>query len=510
MKFVKKIIRYFENEEIPLLHYLIGFIFIVLLRNFIELYATNQDQHLLQVFTYSPFYFALAFWFILLFHFLTKERVVIVARIVLVSFILILIPPVADLIIKWGAPVRMKYIGISDLKSIIENYFTILFSFKNNENSIGQRIEIIISTILSFFYFYYKIQNIWKSILCAISVYTSIFFFGIFTYLTNLPFQWFKIEFVNDDLFMERFFFLFSIIILIITFYRYNKNFFFAIIRDLRYERLIYFIIMFVLGYVLFLSDKEVYQYAPTIINSMNCYYFFLIPVSIIFSALFTIIINNIQDIEADRISNINRPLVTQIIPMKPYLRIAWLSLVISLIAALLVNRTCFILMSLIIGSYYVYSCPPFRLKRIPFLSKFIVGMNSFLMCLMGFSVFGAPVLLFPESYTFFILIPLSLAGNFLDIKDYDGDKATGVITLPVLFGKKTAKFFISFFTFCSYLNVFFIIKNYHLGNVMNILPFILCIFHILFIYKRKYNEKLVFVVLLIGLIALILIQINQ
>jgi 4-hydroxybenzoate polyprenyltransferase len=510
MKFANRIIHYFESEEIPLLHYFTGFAFLVLLRNFIELYATNQDQNLAQVFTYSPFYFALAIWFILLFHLLTKERIVIVTRLILVSFILILIPPVADFIITWGGPVRMKYIGVNGIKSIIESYFTILFSFDNTGNSIGQRIEIICATLLSFFYFYCKIKSIWKSLLCAISVYTSIFIFGIFTYLTHLLFQWFRIEFVSDELFLEKFFFLFSITILIIIFYRYNKNYFIAIIKDLRYERLIYFMIMFVLGYVLFLSNREVHQYAPTNINSMNCFYFLLIPVSIVFSALFTIIINNIQDIDADRISNIKRPLVIQTIPPKAYKRIAWLSLVVSLIAALLVNRTCFILISLIIGSYYIYSCPPFRLKRIPFLSKFIVGMNSFFMCLMGFSVFGAPVLLFPQSYAFFILIPLSLAGNFLDIKDYDGDKATGVITLPVLLGKRTAKFLISIFTFCSYLTIFFIIKNYNLGNLLNIVPFILCLLHIAFIYKRNYNEKFVFAIFLSGLIALIIILINQ
>ena len=220
--------------------------------------------------------------------------------------------------------------------------------------------------------------------------------------------------------------------------------------------------------------------------------------------------INNIQDVEGDRISNINRPLVSEKIPLVSYKRIAWLALVISLLASLLVNRTCFILISLVIGSYYVYSCPPLRIKKIPILSKFIVGINSFLMALMGYAVFGGPVLTFPSEYAFFILVPLSLASNFIDLKDYGGDKAMGILTLPVIFGLSISKIIISVFTLFSYVTIYLIIKDYHLPVYIELAPFLLCLLHIYFLNRKNYKERPVFAIYLSGLIALLIILINQ
>lgn len=510
MKFVNKFISFFENEDIPFVHYFIGFIFIVLFRNFIELYATKQDNNLYQVLNYSPFYFALAAWFILLFRFFTREKIEKISRIVLVSFSFIIIPPVADTIITWGGSVRMRYIGVADLKSIFESYYNIIFSFKNDQHSIGQRIEIIVITLVSFLYFYFKIKSIWKSVLCAISVYTSIFIFGIFTFVINSCLQYFEITSVEDTLFLAKFYFLITVFVLIPVFYFYKKKYFIALLKDLRYERLTHFFVMLFLGYALFLNNKTDPDFQKTFINSETVFYFFLIPVLSVFAALFTIMINNIQDIKGDRISNKDRPLVTEQIPIQSYKKIAWLALIISLLASLLVNRTCFIMISLVTGSYYIYSCPPFRLKRIPFLSKLIVGINSFLIALLGYAVFGGPVLTFPLNYAFFILVPLSLAGNFLDLKDYEGDKAMGISTLPVIFGLRISKIIISVFTLFSYITIYFIIKDYLLPVWIEFAPILLSVAHIYFLNRKNYSERPVFVTYLSGLIALIIILFNQ
>jgi 4-hydroxybenzoate polyprenyltransferase len=301
------------------------------------------------------------------------------------------------------------------------------------------------------------------------------------------------------------------IIFLIPVFYFFNKKYFIALLKDLRYERLAHFFIMLFLGFVLFLKYVKDTNSSIIFINSETVLYFILIPVSCVFAALFTIIINNIQDIKGDRISNKNRPLVLEQIPLKSYTRFAWLSLTISLLASILVNRSCFIFIILVIGIYYIYSCPPFRIKKIPILSKFmVVGVTSFLIALMGYTVFGGTVLTFPLEYTFFILIPLSLAGNFIDIKDYEGDKEMGVSTLPVIFGLPVSKIIISVFTLFSYMTIYFIINEYHLPFWIEIAPFYFSVFHIYYLNRKKYNEKPIFVIYICGLIALITIFIDQ
>jgi 4-hydroxybenzoate polyprenyltransferase len=498
-----KIISYFEGDSIPFINYIITFVFLVLFRNFIELYATGQDQQLFQVLDYSPLYFALLVWNIFLFCVLTGEKVKAVAKVVIASFVLILIPPVLDVIISWGGQVRMGCIEVVDLRSLFISYFTILFDFRNNSNSIGQRIEIIVACVLSFVYVYYKTRKIWKSLMGSILIYTGIFIFGIFNFMAELPARWMNLQRVADPLFSEKYFFIFTLIILSILFYLYNKKYFKAMLKDFRFDRLIHFFTLLILGFVLSVSTKN--NEFP-IITSENIFYFVLVPISIIFSAIFSIITNNIYDVEIDACNKLDRPLINGSILIKPYLRLGWISLVIALIASGLVNRTCFILIALIIGFYFVYSCPPFRLKRFVIFSKFLVGINSFLITLLGFSIFGSPVLTFPKDYMFFILIPFALAGSFIDIKDYMGDKVAGIKTLPVILGLRSSKILIAFFTVASYANVIYLLSKLEVNWWILYAPMLLCAIHIFMVLKTKFNEKYVFAVYIFGLVSLIIV----
>lgn len=505
LKFAARVIAYFEEKRAPFIFYLITFSFIVLLRNFIEQYATQQDSELRQVFSYSPFYFALAAWYILLFYLLTRESICKVAQVVLVSFIIVLIPPILDLLINWGAPVRMKYISPGSVSNVFKQYFTGVFDFTNNAQSIGQRIETMVAVFISFFYFFNKTHRFFYSLFGAWLVYTSLFIFGLLAFLSVLPFEWLSIQRVEDSLFFERFYFLICLTILGILFWFYNKSYFIALIKDLRYARLLHFFVLLVLGYILFVTNTSIEK--PTIVSE-NAMYFLLIPVAVIFSALFSIMMNNIYDIEADRISQRKRPLVTGSIPAAPYIRLAWVALFISLVAAALVNRTCFIMVALGIGNYFIYSCPPFRLKKVPIVSKFIVGISSFIMVLLGYAVFGGPVLTFPHEYLFFLLVPFALAGNFIDLKDYEGDKLAGIKTLPVIMGLKNSKLLIAFFTLCSYLYVYYIISDYEIAQWAKYGTFLLAATHLFLLLKKPYREWPVVLAYIGGLIALIIILI--
>ena len=497
MKFVTKIITYFEEHSAPMSNFIAVFLFTVLCRNFFEMYATGQDDHLLQVLTYSPFYIGLASWLILLMQLLTGESVIKVSRVVLPFFLLILLPPVADLLLGGGTQVRMRYIAVTNVTDMIRKFFTWL----DPCISVGQRIEIALVIICSFFYFKTKCRSWIKSIFSAILIYASIFLFGIFMFLLNTAFQWLQLNYVADNIFLlPRFYFIITLFCLSIIYYRHNKKVFIALLKDIRPLRMLHFILMLLLGFILYLKDASLQEKYPLILNNANIFLFPLVIISGIFAGIYSIITNNIEDIEADKISNPDRPLVRHAIAPDSYKRIAWVSLLISLLAACLAGKSCFIFMSLTIGAYYIYSNPPFKLKRIPFLAKFMIGLGSFFMALLGFNLFGAAVLAFPLNWLFYILLPLPLAGNFIDLKDYKGDKATGIITLPVLLGMRNARLLIAFFTLCCYITLYFILKK-SVEYVWLPVPFALfACAQLFFLFKKDYKELPIFLIYLSGM----------
>ncbi|MBL0016304.1 MAG: UbiA family prenyltransferase [Bacteroidetes bacterium] len=106
-----------------------------------------------------------------------------------------------------------------------------------------------------------------------------------------------------------------------------------------------------------------------------------------------------------------------------------------------------------------------------------------------------------PWIWSVFILVPLSLAANFIDLKDIAGDKATGVATLPVLLGERNARLVIALATLATYV----------MGGILLdvVWPYPLnagaALLHIYFLYRKPYNEKLIFPLLLASLSGLVI-----
>ncbi|MBI4930805.1 MAG: UbiA family prenyltransferase [Bacteroidetes bacterium] len=505
MTLIRCVIDYFENNKAPLGNFIASFLFFVLLRNFTEVYATHQDLYLMQTLTYSPFYIALACWLIFLICLFTKADVVKVSKMVFAFHAIILLPPIIDILFSTGSAVRMRYFSLSGWESLFKQYVMM----GTGQNSMGQRIEVVIAVIGSFIYFFSKNNRWFLSGMYALAIYTCIFCFAIGLSLLNSFFQWLHIAHTpsQDYFFLARLYFISTAICVVLLFYLHNKEKFKMLLYDLRALRIIHYLLMVVLGFVLLRYRTPEQISVPLVITTESFFYFFLIPISIVFAAVFTIISNNVEDLAIDRISNPNRPLVSNRIAEKEYMIIGYIALALSLIASILVNRSCFIFMGLIIGNYYLYSNPPFKLKRIPVLSKLIVGINSAFMALMGYTVFGGAVLTFPPEFLFFLVVCLGLSSNFIDLKDYEGDKSFGIKTLPVLLGLRVSKMVISLFTVFSYVVFYFIIRNYisHLW-LLTPMPLLLAA-HLFYLNKKEFKEVPVFLIYLAGIIGVIIIM---
>jgi len=267
------------------------------------------------------------------------------------------------------------------------------------------------------------------------------------------------------------------------------------IFRDLRLIRILHYVALAALGFVLYFKDRDV----SVVLSPGKILVFPLFIIALIYAAVFAIVTNNIADIETDKISNRTRPLVLGTVQLRPYRLAGICSLIFSLLLSLMVQPAMFYGIFIISAGYYFYSCRPFRLKRMPVIAKLIIGFNSLVVAVCGFVLAGGQLNDFPLVWAVFIILPLSLAANFVDLKDTAGDGFTGVRTLPVILGQKRAIDLICFFTICTYAMAAVIV------NVLWVYPLcgVMAILHIVLLYRKPYNEKPIFLIYISALFGL-------
>lgn len=135
---------------------------------------------------------------------------------------------------------------------------------------------------------------------------------------------------------------------------------------------------------------------------------------------------------------------------------------------------------------------PPYRLKRVPLFSKLIIAFNTLACFLMGYLLSGGSLNL-PFNTVALALLALTATINFIDIKDYEGDKMAGIMTLPTLLGLKWSKRLIGLFFLLSYSLSYFVIDE-----ELFIVPSIITgITLYLLINREAYDERPIFIIYL-------------
>ena len=273
------------------------------------------------------------------------------------------------------------------------------------------------------------------------------------------------------------------------------------LLKDIRIERILHYFVVSAFGFVLFQfeNDLKIQINFPKILEAII---FFM---SLVYAAFFAIATNNEADIEIDKISNTNRPLVKKTVEIKEYRIVAYVSLMLSFGISFLLDVHYFICVFGLSLVYFLYSCKPFRFKKYVIFAKFLIGVNTFLCAITGFVSAGGSVFDFPFFWTFFILVPIALLANFIDLKDVDGDSKNGIQTIPVLFGMKSTLQFLSIIIILCYLFVFLYFAIYWFLTIL--IP--LVVIHLFLLWRKPYKEKPLFYLhnfLFLGLIVLFLL----
>jgi 4-hydroxybenzoate polyprenyltransferase len=285
---------------------------------------------------------------------------------------------------------------------------------------------------------------------------------------------------------MVRYFLAFLIAFFVpILSYFYYPSLLKELLKDIRLMRILHYVGLTGLGFILFFEKIQM----QVLLEKVIFLKFIVFVFALIYAAVFAIISNNFEDLETDKISNPNRPLVQNTVDKKLYWNAGIVCQVVAFLLAGLAQIEIFIGLFCISFGYYIYSCRPFRLKKIPFLAKLLIGFNSLAVTLTGFVLAGGQIQNFPLIWVFYILVPLSLAANFVDLKDIEGDKAMKVNTLPVIWGEKKAKFFIACMTAIAYFVPALLLNMYWIYPLV----LLLLALHIRFLYAKPYNEKPIF-----------------
>jgi 4-hydroxybenzoate polyprenyltransferase len=195
-------------------------------------------------------------------------------------------------------------------------------------------------------------------------------------------------------------------------------------LRNLRWERVVHYVGLCCVG--IWLSAPPAYCFVTGLAA--------VLTVTLAWAA--SVVGNDLADFEIDRVSNPLRPLITGVWSRSEYARFGRVMLGLALAGAWCVGRAFALCVVTSLALAFLYSSPPFRLRRFLVVSSVLVGLASLVTAWAGFVCLGARQISdFPPSLAAFVFLGLACGANLKDVKDYEGDRRAGVQTFVTVLG---------------------------------------------------------------------------
>jgi len=278
------------------------------------------------------------------------------------------------------------------------------------------------------------------------------------------------------------------------------------------------------------------YVYFPVFIidNTLDQFHFLILVLATISIAAAGNIINDIYDVEADLINKPQKMLVTKAISKKQayyfYYTFNLLGILLGLYISYHVNRTSFV--ATFIGTALLLNVYSASLKKKPIIGNMVVSLLiSLSILIVGFFDL-IPAITdqngLNQYFAFRGLVDYAVFAfmlNFLrelvkDVEDVEGDLFLNMQTLPILIGRKKAKYTIFAIAFIPLI----IITYYSFANFSKV-PFVLVYMLVIvqlpflhFMHKLLYSEtkehyrylsRLLKLIMLLGMLSIVVISIS-
>ena len=531
---MKKIIYRIEDKTIGLWEFIMGVLVIATLRDLIEVIQKTgfiYSNHANPFADFKVFFLHFNSFFFLTFLALSlslylfthnHNNVSNCFKVGLFAMPLILFPPIFDALI--GNREWMRYPGnpVSVIKDL-QHFFNPFYNL--HDIQIGQRYAATIATLLAGWYIHLKTHKIWKSVVGGICFLSVIFVLG-FTVPTLCQLYENGLHFKNDfsphtSLLLQTgqvlgntaqkiaaLYLLLIICLSAITFYIYHKEKCKAIIANFRFTRTVHYLVLFFAGFLFALFLPAQYdinaEYVKTFI-SRNPFEYIGVSVaalSVFFSFQSAVIFNDIYDFDIDKISKLKRPLVSKVVDITEYKNLAKLFLFLAFLLSLCVNEAFFLMILACNGLAYLYSNPPFRLRKYFIISNAILAVIAMVTFYAGATVLATEYSfqIIPAKVSLVLLAGFFLSITIKDIKDVEGDRRHNVKSLMTVFGNKWGLIITAVIITTTIIMIPFMLQI----NGMQLLSVIIAVLFNLALFFVKYKkETLIFVLYYLYLVVL-------
>ncbi len=489
MKKTEKILRSFLEKRISPLSWLGIFSCFVFLRVFVEqalaVARPLTNLEIIMEFVHSFYFFTLAILSIwLLLSLILKMKPQKFSYIFIFSMLLVLVPPVLDMI-KTGGQVYWSFYILSSPSDLWKQYLTAFGHLPSGIVYFGTRIVFIATVILVSALVWILTKKIWKTFLVAFLTYSILFIMGAFPSFLYYAYVFFsrsgKVSAVHsfdiagnlgapEKIFgvifpsfqytlaykLNYVYFILLVALLAVMFYLESREKFLAALKNLRLPQAIYHAGIFLIGMSLgFLQYQNNFH-----LNIFSVMAVIILLISVILSWIASVVVNDIYDARIDLVSNTERPLPRNVFTRWEYLQFGLICFFLALLGGETIGLSFFIFLVVYQVLAWIYSAPPFRLKKLPIVATLVSSMASLTILFLGFSLVsdGQTIHTLSWRIIFLLLIAYTLSLPIKDFKDIEGDKKEGVLTVPVLLGEKKARLVVAAGVFVSYaLSVFFL-----------------------------------------------------
>ncbi len=486
--FFGKTVRRIEGIRAPFVLWVGAFFGITFARNILESFL-EQPHELIRFewfFVHYPLAgISLVLAYALVLIFLAKERIQKIGKVLVAVWLIVLVAPVLDFMISGGQGYGLTYV-YGNLEALMKYFFSFFGEFRGFGVTPGQRLEIATGMLLGFLYVANKTGKYWKGVLGGFLIYAITFVFSA------MPSVLVMALFLNPGLnirhYPETFFwvgdaltvlFFFLIIAeLAALFWICEKEKFRLVLKSLLPLKALHYLLMVLFGAIVGLS-----LHAGEVRGTELA----VLCVAGFFGFQAARGINDFADKKIDRISNTGRVLANGL-NGEEYKALIVVWFLIALYGTVIAGIVPAILFLASFGVAAAYSLPPLRLRKFFLSGNLLLALISVNAFFSGYFVQGGESFLeVPVNFPLFILIYVVISFNVKDLKDFEGDKAGGVKTIPVLFGKEKGRKIIAVLILASYL-----LSSFMLGKEILLIPGILFGFAGFFLVLKKFNENAV------------------
>jgi len=242
------------------------------------------------------------------------------------------------------------------------------------------------------------------------------------------------------------------LVVVFLFIFFWKRNLFKNYVSNMKVFRSIHFTAMTIVGFVVLSQlDQNYFSFS----DRMNISILVLAPLCMVLTWQFTAMVNDIYDIEIDRIVHPDRPLVTGEINLRTYRNTAIIFAVLSLLISLYFGIILMLLNLTFMIAALLYSIPPVRLKERAY-GYICVGYASVVALLFGvyspivwslsieqgrlFLLENIPVFSEVFSISLIIFLALSISPYINALSDYEGDKKSGVKNIYTIYGRENGK----------------------------------------------------------------------